>query len=70
MMEFYIPDPLKKLKITLLLSGQQDRVPTNNTEIFYWRCWLRQEKQMRVTIWQGGGITLIVTGDVTVSQTT
>lgn len=70
MMEFYIPDPLKKLKITLPLSGQQDRVPTNNTEIFYWRCWLRQEKQMRVTIWQGGGITLIVTGDVTVSQTT
>jgi len=44
MIEFYIPDPLKKLKITLLLNGEQDRVSTNNTEIFYWRYWLRPEK--------------------------
>ena len=69
MMEFSIPDPLKILKITLLLNGEQDRVPANNTEIFYWRYWLRQEKQMRVTIWKGGD-TLLVTGDVIVSQTT
>ena len=44
MIEFSIPDPLKQLKITLLLNGEQDRVSTNNTEIFYWRYWLRPEK--------------------------
>ena len=62
--------PSKVLKITLLLNGEQDRVSTNNTEIFYWRYWLRTEKQMRVTSWKGGDTTLIVTGDVIVSQTT
>lgn len=30
-MEFSIPDPLRKLKITLPLSGEQDRVPTNTS---------------------------------------